>query len=35
MNNKKIVGIFLFHDIEVVDFAGPYEVYSVLSCTKE
>ena len=23
------VGIFLFHDMELLDFAGPYEVFSV------
>lgn len=23
------VGIFLFHDVEVLDFAGPFEVFSV------
>jgi transcriptional regulator GlxA family with amidase domain len=28
MNN---VGIFVFHDIELLDFAGPYEVFSVTS----
>jgi transcriptional regulator GlxA family with amidase domain len=28
MNN---VGIFLFNDIELLDFAGPYEVFSVTS----
>lgn len=25
------VGIFLFNDIELLDFAGPYEVFSVTS----
>lgn len=25
------VGIFLFHNIELLDFAGPYEVFSVTS----
>ncbi len=25
------VGIFLFHDLELLDFAGPYEVFSVSS----
>lgn len=25
------VGIFLFHDVELLDFAGPYEVFSVTS----
>lgn len=27
----KNVGIFLFSDVEVLDFAGPYEVFSVAS----
>ncbi|MBC8044819.1 MAG: DJ-1/PfpI family protein [Rhizobacter sp.] len=26
---KKTVGIFLFDDVEVLDFAGPFEVFSV------
>lgn len=25
------VGIFLFDDVEVLDFAGPFEVFSVTS----
>lgn len=25
------VGIFLFNDIEVLDFAGPFEVFTVTS----
>ncbi|GED72869.1 AraC family transcriptional regulator [Brevibacillus reuszeri] len=30
MNNKQWrVGIFLFDDVEVLDFAGPFEVFSV------
>ncbi|WP_221568911.1 DJ-1/PfpI family protein [Alkalihalobacillus sp. TS-13] len=30
MNTKQWrVGIFLFHDVEVLDFAGPFEVFSV------
>ncbi|MFB5661857.1 DJ-1/PfpI family protein [Alteribacillus sp. HJP-4] len=27
--NKKRVGIYLFKDVEVLDFAGPFEVFSV------
>lgn len=26
--NKRNVGIFIFHNVEVLDFAGPYEVFS-------
>jgi transcriptional regulator GlxA family with amidase domain len=26
---QKIVGIFLFNEVEVLDFAGPFEVFSV------
>lgn len=26
---QKIVGIFIFNDIEVLDFCGPFEVLSV------
>ncbi|WP_419677654.1 DJ-1/PfpI family protein [Aliarcobacter lanthieri] len=26
---QKVVGIFVFHDIEVLDFCGPFEVLSV------
>ncbi|UOQ87139.1 DJ-1/PfpI family protein [Gracilibacillus salinarum] len=29
MSQKWKVGIFLFHDVEVLDFAGPFEVFSV------
>lgn len=29
MDRKRHVGIFLFQDVEVLDFAGPYEVFSV------
>jgi len=32
MNN---VGVFLFNDIELLDFAGPYEVFSVTSELKD
>ena len=27
--NQMRVGIFLFNDVEVLDFAGPFEVFSV------
>ena len=26
--NKRNVGIFIFDEVEVLDFAGPYEVFS-------
>lgn len=29
MNEKWKVGILLFHEVEVLDFAGPFEVFSV------
>jgi transcriptional regulator GlxA family with amidase domain len=31
MNKKRNVGIFIFDDAEVLDFAGPFEVFSVTS----
>jgi transcriptional regulator GlxA family with amidase domain len=31
MTNKKRVGIFLFNEVEVLDFAGPFEVFSLAS----
>lgn len=31
MMDKKNVGIFIFDDAEVLDFAGPFEVFSVTS----
>lgn len=31
MNKKRNVGIFIFEDAEVLDFAGPFEVFSVTS----
>ncbi len=31
MNTKRNVGILLFEDAEVLDFAGPFEVFSVTS----
>ncbi|ALQ68449.1 DJ-1/PfpI family protein [Bacillus thuringiensis] len=35
MINKWSVGIFLFNDVEVLDFAGPFEVFSVTEADKE
>ncbi|MGH1278013.1 DJ-1/PfpI family protein [Bacillus basilensis] len=35
MVNKWSVGIFLFNDVEVLDFAGPYEVFSVTEGQEE
>jgi len=29
MNNKKTIALLLFDDVEVMDFAGPFEVFSV------
>ena len=29
MVRPKIVGILLFHEVEVLDFAGPFEVFSI------
>ncbi|PQJ21133.1 DJ-1/PfpI family protein [Tenacibaculum sp. SG-28] len=31
MNKKRTVGILIFKDAEVLDFAGPFEVFSVTS----
>lgn len=31
MTNKKRVGILLFNEVEVLDFAGPFEVFSLAS----
>ena len=31
MGTKRNVGILLFNDAEVLDFAGPFEVFSVTS----
>jgi putative intracellular protease/amidase len=28
---KKRIGIFIYDDAEVLDFAGPFEVFSVTS----
>ncbi|WP_242261147.1 DJ-1/PfpI family protein [Bacillus cereus group sp. BfR-BA-01453] len=35
MINKWSVGIFLFNDVEVLDFAGPFEVFSVTEVEEE
>ncbi|MFB6730904.1 DJ-1/PfpI family protein [Bacillus mobilis] len=35
MINKWSVGIFLFNDVEVLDFAGPFEVFSVTEADKK
>ncbi|MBJ8081010.1 DJ-1/PfpI family protein [Bacillus cereus group sp. N14] len=35
MINKWSVGIFLFNEIEVLDFAGPFEVFSVTEVDEE
>lgn len=29
MTDKRTVGILLFHEVEVLDFAGPFEVFSL------
>ena len=34
MNLKKRVGIFIFDDVEILDFSGPYEVFSSTRLTK-
>ncbi|PEJ43888.1 AraC family transcriptional regulator [Bacillus wiedmannii] len=35
MINKWSVGIFLFNEVEVLDFAGPFEVFSVTEADEE
>ncbi|PEY62291.1 AraC family transcriptional regulator [Bacillus cereus] len=35
MMNKWSVGIFLFNEVEVLDFAGPFEVFSVTGVNEE
>lgn len=35
MNDRVKVGIVLFNDVEVLDFAGPYEVFSLAACGNE
>jgi hypothetical protein len=31
MAETRTVGIYLFHDVEALDFAGPFEVFSTAS----
>lgn len=31
VKNSRTVGIYLFADVEVPDFAGPYEVFTTAS----
>ena len=35
MNHQRTVGIVLFEDVEALDFAGPFEVFSVTSYPQE
>ena len=35
MMNKWSIGVFLFDDVEVLDFAGPFEVFSVTEADEE
>ena len=35
MMNKKNVGIFIFDSVEILDFAGPYEVFSSTRLVKK
>lgn len=35
MMNKWSVGIFLFNEVEVLDFAGPFEVFSLTEVNEE
>ena len=35
MMNKWSIGVFLFDDVEVLDFAGPFEVFSVTEADKK
>ncbi len=35
MINRWNVGIFLFNEVEVLDFAGPFEVFSVATTNGE
>ncbi|HDR7711369.1 TPA: DJ-1/PfpI family protein [Bacillus cereus] len=35
MMNKWSIGIFLFNEVEVLDFAGPFEVFSVTEVNEE
>src|ERR1051325_8161993 len=33
--NRRLVGILIFADVEVLDFAGPFEVFSVTRLNEE
>jgi len=35
MDKQKVVGILLFNDVEVLDFCGPFEVFSVTRLNEE
>jgi transcriptional regulator GlxA family with amidase domain len=35
MEKQKVVGILLFNDVEVLDFCGPFEVFSVTRLNEE
>ena len=35
MVKKKNVGIFIFDSVEILDFAGPYEVFASTRLTKK
>ena len=35
MDNQKLVGILIFNDVEVLDFCGPFEVFSVTRLNEE
>ena len=35
MMNRKVVGIVIFPEVEVLDFCGPYEVFSVVRLDEE
>ena len=30
MMNRRVVGIVIFPEVEVLDFCGPYEVFTVV-----
>ena len=35
MEKQKVVGILVFNDVEVLDFCGPFEVFSVTRLNEE
>src|SRR5262249_53987351 len=35
MDKQKVVGILVFNDVEVLDFCGPFEVFSVTRLNEE